>query len=219
MRLGREPVITQLGRLALAGHTGVLRCPRDDGGTIRLYRGEVTGAESPGIPDLASRLARWPTGPGAGAPSALERAWVTREAIADAALAMLTQAPRSARFTAGGVPSPDGAGTMTVGEMLAEVNRRREITRQLPAAFTPDTAVARNPLFNARGVRVSASQWSLLVRMNEPTTSRGLALDRGTSVFKTTLEVFRLITLGLVAMAGGPPPDDRVISFIRATSG
>jgi hypothetical protein len=212
MRMGRVPTDTQLGRLALAGRTGELRMPGDRGGTIHLYRGVVTGAEVRGTPDIASRLARWPTG----APSALARAWVIREAIADSALALLDQAPRSARFAEGAVPSPDSAATMTVAEMLDEVNRRRAVLRQLPSGLTADAAVARNPRLSARGVHLSAGQWALLVRMNGSATPRELAIDCGTSVFTTTLQVFRLITIGLVAIVGSPLPASRPISFTRA---
>ncbi|WP_300609401.1 hypothetical protein [Trebonia sp.] len=214
MRLGKEPVITQLSKLALASRTGVLRLPGDNGGTIRLYQGAVAGAKSRGTPDVAGRLARWPAGPGRrGVPSVLERDWITREATADAALALLTQAPRSGRFTTGGVPNPDGVGVMTVGEMLAEVNRRREIIRQLASLLTPDTTVVRNPYLSARGVHISASQWALLVRMNDQATPRGLAMECGRSVFTTTLEVFRLMIVDLVAVADGPSPGKRAAGF------
>lgn len=219
MRLGKEPVTTQLGRLALAGRTGVLSLPGDNGGTIRLRHGHVTGSESRRTPDLASRLARWPAGPGRGSgPSMLERAWVVREAIADAAFDLLARAPRAGRFADGGAPGPDDAETMAVEELLAEVNRRREITRQVSAWVTADSVVTRDRRFSGGRMHVPASQWALLVRMNGPVTPRGLAMERGISVFTTTLEVFRLITVGLVAVAGGRPPDGQAISFIRATA-
>jgi len=219
MRLGREPLTAQLTKLALAGRTGALWLPGDNGGAIRLYRGDVTGAESPGTPDLASRLARWPAGPGhASGPSALERDWVVREAIADAAFDLLAHTPRAGRFTDGGAAGPDDGGAMTVGELLAEVNRRREITRQLSACVTADSVLARDPRFSGSGVHIPASQWALLVRMNGPVTPRRLAMQRGRSVFTTTLDVFRLISLGLVAVDGGQPPDGQAISFIGATA-
>ncbi len=219
MRLGKETVTTQLGKLARAGRTGVLSLPGDNGGAIRLYRGDVSGAESPRTPDLASRLARWPAGPGRGsAPSEFERAWVVREAIADAAFDLLAKIPRAGRFTDDDAPDPDGASAVTVGELLAEVNRRREITRQLSAYVTPDSIVAREPRFRGDGVHIPASQWALLVRMNGPVTPRELAMERGGSVFTTTLDLFRLITVGLVVVAGGQPPDGQAISFIWATA-
>jgi hypothetical protein len=217
MRLGKEPVTTQLSRLANAGRTGVLRLPGDNGGTIRLYRGHVTGAESPRTPDLASRLANWPAGPGSG-PSMLERGWVVREAIADAAFDLLAKVPRAGRFADGGAPGPDNAEPVTVGELLAEVNRRREIARQASALVTADSVVTRDRRFSGSGVHIPASQWALLVRMNGPATPRGLAMERGRSVFTTTLEVFRLITVGLVAVADGQPPGGQAISFTRATA-
>jgi hypothetical protein len=218
MRIGRATVASQLNKLARDGRTGVLRVSGDSTGTFHLYHGVVAYAGSGGIPDVASRLARWPSVPDAGAPGVLTRAWIIREATADAALAILMQGPRSGRFAAGDVPSPDGGAAMTVADMLAEVDRRLEVIRQLPAALTADTVVARNPRLSARGVHVSASQWALLVRMNEPVTPRQLAVDCGTSVFTTMLQVFRLITVDLVAIADGPPPDQRTVSFIRATA-
>lgn len=219
MRLGKEPVTTQLSKLALAGRTGVLRLPGDSGGAIRLYRGEVAGAESPRTPDVASRLASWAAGPGHGtAPSALERAWVIREAIADAAFDLLAKAPRAGRFAGDSAPDPGDAGAMTVGELLAEVSRRREIARQLSACVTADSLVTRDPGFGGSRVHIAASQWALLVRMNGPVTPRGLAMECGRSVFTTTLEVFRLVTVGLVAVGDSQPPDGRAISFIRATA-
>jgi hypothetical protein len=54
--------------------------------------------------------------------------------------------------------------------------------------------------------------------MNEQSSPRELAIGSGTSVFVTTLQVFRLINMGLVAIVDGPPLDDQAISFIRATS-
>jgi hypothetical protein len=130
---------------------------------------------------------------------------------------MLAQPPRSTRFTADEPARPGSAAAMTVAELLTEVNRRHEVIRQLPAGLTADTVVARSPGLAADRVHVSASQWALLVRMNARASPRELAIDSGTSVFITTLLVFRLINMGLVVIVGGPPPDQRAISFIRAT--
>jgi hypothetical protein len=224
----QHPVIVQLGRLALERRSGALRIPGGSGGTIHLYLGGVACAESRNTPDVASRLARW-RDPGERLPSALERDWVIREATIDAALDMLTSARRSGRFTADREPVLDRLGTMTVAELLAEVNRRQELIRQLPTALTADTLVARNPRFSARGVHISAGQWALLVRMNVPVTPRRLAGECGRSVFTTTLEVFRLITVDLAVIADGSSAGKRpaefddlgtsAISFIRAAAG
>jgi hypothetical protein len=218
MRLGRAPVTIQLSRLALAGRTGVLRVPGDNLGTIHLCEGEVTGAQCRGTPDVASRLARWSTALSASAPDTLTREWVIREAIADAALAMLPHAARSARFTAGNVPGPDSIAAVPVAELLAEVNRRHKVLQQLPAALTADTVVARSPQLRERGVRVSAMQRTLLMRMNDLVTPRTLAMASGTSVFTTTLQVFRLITMDMVAIVGGSRPEQRTFSFTRAAT-
>jgi hypothetical protein len=218
MRLGRVPVPVQLSRLALAGRTGSLQISGDHGGTVHLAQGMVTGAESRGTPDLASRLARWAAGTDAGPPDAVTHSWIVREAIADSTFAMLADVPRAARFTEGETASADGAGVMTAAELLTEVNRRHEVIRQLPAALTADTVVARHPRLGTQRVHVSAGQWSLLVDVNERATPRELAIGGGTSVFATTLQVFRLINLGLVAIVGGPPVERRTYSFIRATT-
>jgi hypothetical protein len=218
MRLGRTTVAIQLSRLALEGRTGVLRVPGDHVGTIHFYEGLVTGAESRGTPGVASRLARWSATRDDGGPGMLTRDWVIREAIADAALAMLPRAPRAGRFTASDVPAPDIV-AMTTAEMLTEVDRRTEVLKQLPATLTADTVVARNPRLRPQGVHVSAAQWALLMRMNEPVTPRTLAMEAGTSVFTTTLLVFRLISMNMVAAVSGPLPDQPAISFTRATAG
>jgi hypothetical protein len=68
------------------------------------------------------------------------------------------------------------------------------------------------------------------VRARNGTTPRGLALHQGGSVFGTTIEVHRLVELGLLTVPGrqqaavgadGPAAarTDPAISFIRAVSG
>lgn len=185
---------------------------------IHLYEGLVTRAESRSTPDVSSRLARWSAAPGADPPGVLAQDWVIREAIADAALAMLPQAPRFTRFSAGEVPDPDIV-AMTVAELLAEVDRRHEVLSQLPAVLTADTPVARHPQLGAGGGPASAGQRLLLRRMGTPVTPRELAFAYGTSVFTTTLQVFRLISMDLAVIVGGPRPEQRTISFTRAAAG
>ena len=55
------------------------------------------------------------------------------------------------------------------------------------------------------------------------TTPRGLAMHLGRSVFGTTIEVYRLVELGLLAVPGRPPApaggQAAVMSFIRAVPG
>jgi hypothetical protein len=79
---------------------------------------------------------------------------------------------------------------------------------------------------------VSAPQWALLVRVGDGTTPRTLAMALGRSVFGTTIEVGRLLALGLLVVPGhagaiaglgapapapGPRPAE-VLSFLRALS-
>ena len=94
--------------------------------------------------------------------------------------------------------------------------------------ITPDTPVARQPSLDAPSAQVSPLQWALLVRAGEATTARGLAMQLGQSVFGTTIEVYRLVQLGLLSVPGqaawpgsdpGPPRPAQFISFIRAASG
>jgi hypothetical protein len=113
---------------------------------------------------------------------------------------------------------------MPVEALLSEVQRRHEVQRQLAAVLTPDTAVARRPSLDPPAVQVSPTQWSLLARAGDGATPRGLAMQLGRSVFGTTIEVYRLLELGLLVVPGRPPaPADgrpgTSISFIRAVSG
>jgi hypothetical protein len=94
--------------------------------------------------------------------------------------------------------------------------------------LTADTALARNPHIHPESIRVSAWQWSLLIRVRHGTTPRDLAWDLSRSVFGTTAEVYRLLARRLLAVAGDPadPAGHRVppraslaaMSFVRAVS-
>lgn len=227
MRLRREPAVTQLGRLASSGRTGVMRLTGQGGGEVHLREGDVVYAESAGTPGVASRFARWPGPSGERMPGPIERGWVVREAIADAAADLLSGEPRYGRFRDAAVTAPGGADGMPVAELLAEVARRHRLAEQMSAVVTADTAVARDPRLHAPGVHVSAAQWALLTRMDEPVTPRMLAMVLGQSVFTVTIEVFRLIRLNLVSTAGRPGDEypgefpghqNATISFIRAVA-
>ena len=109
---------------------------------------------------------------------------------------------------------------------MTEVSRRYEVIRQMSALLTPDTAVTRNPGPLSRAIHVSGIQWAILIRAGNPATPRSLALELGQSVFTTTIEVFRMVTLNLLSVAGAPAwPADQAgefnrgrpaISFLRA---
>ena len=146
------------------------------------------------------------------------------ELIIDALTELLSSESRYAKFRPAEV-LPVGQGRpMPVEALLTEVQRRHEVQRQLAAVLTPDTAVARHPSLDPPAAQVSPTQWSLLARAGDGTTPRGLAMQLGRSVFGTTIEVYRLLELGLLVVPGRPPPpaDGRLgtgISFIRAVSG
>jgi hypothetical protein len=146
------------------------------------------------------------------------------ELIIDALAELLSAESRYAKFRPAEV-LPAGQGRpMPVEALLAEVQRRHEVLRQVAAILTPDTAVARHPAIDPPAAQVSPTQWSLLARAGDGTTPRGLAMQVGRSVFGTTIEVYRLLELGLLVVPGRPPaPADgrpgTSISFISAVSG
>ncbi|ACY95877.1 MULTISPECIES: hypothetical protein [Thermomonospora] len=234
----REPIAVRLGKLADSGRSGVLRVSGDCGGVIYLSEGEVLYAESQRTPALAA----WPvippdsTGRGAswaepGAPGSLEWEYSVREATMDAALELIAGSGRNPpkhRFRESGTLRIEGTNGIPVPALLAEVERRRRVLEQLSALLTPDTVVVRNPRFDPPALQVSAAQWTLLRHMGDRATPRELALELGCSVFGTTIEVFRLVVLRLLAVAGVPAPpvpaggsawpDPRrsTVSFLRA---
>ena len=149
------------------------------------------------------------------------------ELIIDALTELLSSESRYAKFRQAEV-LPVGRGhPIAVETLLAEVRRRHEVLRQLAAVLTPDTLVARDPSLDAPSAQVSPAQWALLARVGDGTTPRGLAVQQGRSVFGTTIEVYRLVQLGLLVVPGRPAPAGEqgaqqpagTMSFIRAVSG
>jgi hypothetical protein len=94
--------------------------------------------------------------------------------------------------------------------------------------LTPDTALARNPHLRSESIQITAWQWALLIRVRHGSTPRDLAWDLGRSVFGTTTEIYRLIALRLLSVAGQqacadgnlpgeiPGPGPVNMSFVRA---
>ena len=149
------------------------------------------------------------------------------ELIIDALTELLSSESRYAKFRQAEV-LPVGRGhPIAVETLLAEVRRRHEVLRQLAAVLIPDTLVARDPSLDAPSAQVSPAQWALLARVGDGTTPRGLAVQQGRSVFGTTIEVYRLVQLGLLVVPGRPAPAGEqgaqqpagTMSFIRAVSG
>jgi len=209
----------RLAKLAEAGRTGALHIPGELGGVFYFRDGDVIYAESartPGPADL---------------PGPLGWALAVRESTVDAALGLISGSPLPATSRFRGAESPwDGeAAGITVDTLLAEVARRHRVCVQLSATLTADTAVIPNPHLGPRGVRVSALQWAVLIRVGDGATPRSLAFDLQRSVFGTVMEVFRLVSLGLLAVARdpglperqapGPASRNDAVSFIRAVSG
>jgi hypothetical protein len=150
------------------------------------------------------------------------------EPTIDAVTELLSSESRYAKFRAGDDPPVAHVRAIPVDTLLTEVQRRREVLRQLTAVITPDTRIALEPSLDSPAAQVSAAQWSLLVHVGDGTTPRDLAMAVGHSVFSTTVEVYRLLALGLLTVPGRPPePGDEagtgwpstVMSFMSAVSG
>ncbi len=210
MYFAREPLVARLSRLADSGQTGALRVPGDFGGTIYLDEGMIVYAESRRTPGPAQWNAR-PGSPGWG--------YVVRETMMDAALELLSGRPRPGLrqpFREAERPESGGADGVSLGDLLAEVERRQEILEQLAEHVTADTAVTRNALLDLPRVQVSELQWALLIRVGDGATPRELAWELGGSVFGTTIEIFRLLVLRLLSSGPGAVPRRDTMSFLKA---
>lgn len=222
----KNPIVIRLGKAADSRQTGVLAVSGDAGGEIYLTGGVIVRADSRRTPDLAARLEKAGSSARHGTVSPLEHSWMAREATVDATTELLSGKPRHARFRASGPLSLGDPADLPVAALVSEVSRRHEIMQQLAPVLTPDTAVVRNRRLGSRAVHVSDIQWAIAIRAGNPVTPRRLAVEVGQSVFGTTVEVFRMVTIGLLSVAGVPdrPADEatetdrsrRTISFIRA---
>jgi hypothetical protein len=238
MTIPKNPVAVRLGKLADAGKTGALYLSGESGGIIHFKKGEIVVADSRATPGLRSRIERAKELAGQQTVTSFERDWLAREATIDAGTEMLSVKPRYVRFReVENGPADDGAGAMTVSELVTEVSRRHALLGQLSAVLAPDTLVARNPRLKSRAIHVSDIQWDILTRLNDPASARGLAHELGQSVFGTTIEVFRMSVMELVSVAGTPAgpsagpsagPDEEAgepdwsrpaMSFLRALAG
>ena len=240
-------IAARLRKLADEGSNGMLPVSgRGDGG-IFFRDGQVVYAESSrtSLPSLrTSGLAALglahgeaspsPGSPGAGHPgeadlvaarsvSRLVGMLEVTELIIDALTELLSSESRYAKFRPAQVLPVGHGRPMAVEALLAEVQRRHGVNRQLAAVLTPDTTVARDPSLDLPSAQVSPAQWALLARAGDQATPRGLAAQLGQSVFGTTIEAYRLVELGLLVVPGLPPtPADgqaAAMSFVRAVSG
>jgi hypothetical protein len=239
-------IAARLRKLADEGSTGMLPVSGRGDGAVFFRGGQVVYAESsrtslPGpratgldvlglVPEEAPGLA------GEGSPgeagvvavrpaSRLGGMLELTELIVDALTELLSSESRYAKFRPAGVLPVGHGRPVAVETLLAEVRRRHEVLRQLAPVVTPDTAVACEPSLDLPSAQVSPAQWALLVRSGDETTPRELAVRLGRSVFATTIEVYRLVELGLLVVPGRPPAPARdrgvgwpvaVMSFMRA---
>jgi hypothetical protein len=240
-------IAARLRKLADEGSTGMLPVSGRGDGAIFFRGGQVVYAESsrtslPGpratgldvlglVPKEAPGLAGEGSPGGAGVvavrpASRLGGMLELTELIVDALTELLSSESRYAKFRPAEV-LPVGQGRpVAVETLLAEVRRRHEVLRQLAPVVTPDTAVACGPSLDLPSAQVSPAQWALLARSGDGTTPRDLAVRLGRSVFATTIEVYRLVELGLLVVPGRPPAPAAgrgvgwpvaIMSFMRAT--
>jgi hypothetical protein len=219
-------IAARLRKLADEESTGMLPVTGRGDGAIFFRDGQVVYAESsrtsrPGPPatDLDVHGLLPSEAPGsagerfqgeAGAVAArpasrLGGALELTELIIDAITELMSSESRYAKFRHADV-LPVGQGRpIAVETLLAEIRRRHEVLRQLAPAVGPDTVVAREASLNLPSAQVSPAQWALLSRADGETTPRALARQLSRSVFGTTLEVYRLVELGLLVVPGRPP--------------
>jgi hypothetical protein len=187
-----QQIAARLSRLAATNCTGALPVSGYSSGAIYLLDGRVVGAESSRTPAAAD--------PG-GAP--LSRAVSIAESAIDAALDLLSSRSTCSRFRPSKIPPDTDTISVSVSGLLAEVTRRRQLLQQM-AGFTADLALARNHVLPADRVQLTAAEWALLIRVRPRSTARDLAWALRRSVFGTTVDVHRLMLLGLLRTADGP---------------
>jgi hypothetical protein len=236
-------IAARLRKLADERSTGMLPVSGRGDGAIFFRDGQIvyaksartslpgppaTDPEAPGLmpgeePGPGGERTPGEAGVAAPRPASLGGALKFTELVIDAITELLSSESRYAKFRPGDA-LPDGHGRpIAVETLLAEVQRRHEMLRQLAPAVSPDTPVACEASLGPPSAQVSPVQWALLRRAGDETTPRALAVHLSRSVFGTTLEVYQLVELGLLVVRGGPPPPHHeqpaTISFIRAVGG
>jgi hypothetical protein len=243
-------IAARLRKLADEGSTGMLPVSGRGEGAIFFRGGQVVYAESSRTPlpgpratglDVLGLVTR--DAPGAGGAeghtggagvvalrpaSRLGGLLELTELVIDALTELLSSESRYAKFRHADV-LPVGQGRpMAVETLLAEIQRRHEVLRQVAPVITPDTAVGCESSLGSPSAQVSPVQWALLGRAAEVTTPRLVAMQLGRSVFGTTIEAYRLVELGLLVVPGRPPVPSsgqaarwpaEALSFVRAVSG
>lgn len=227
---GRKPddypdqVTGRLRKLAAARGTGTLPFSGRSDGVLYFRDGKVAYAESNRTPGPAPHAHPEPA-PDLAPLSRITAILAVAEPTVDAALELISAQSRYSRFRPSRIPDTGPASDISVETLLAEVTRRQRVLEQVSAVLTADTALARNPQIHPESIRVSALQWSLLIRVRHGTTPRDLAWDLSRSVFGTTIEVYRLLVRRLLSVAGDPPgsvgragTSPVAMSFVRAVS-
>jgi hypothetical protein len=217
-------IVARLRKLTAAKSTGVLPFSGHGEGGIFFRDGQVVYAQSTRTPGWRTSglmaLGLAPETAETARPGVLGRlvaVLTATEATVDAASELMASQSRYARFRADELPTAIDVCDVPLEGLLDEVDRRHKLLRQISATVTPDTVVVRTPDMPVPVVQVSAWQWALLLRVRGGATPRELAMEVSKSVFRTTLEVHRLLELGLLRVpgnAGGSEP----LSFIRAVT-
>jgi len=202
-----QQIATRLVRLATTGCTGALPVSGYSSGAIYLLDGLIVRAESSRTP-----------GPQPGG-ATLSRAITIAESTIDAALDLLSSRSTCSRFRPAKIAPDTGTMSVSVPGLLAEVTRRRQLLQQM-AGVSADLALVRNPELPIARVQLTAVEWALLIRVRPRSTPRELAWALRRSVFGTTVDVHRLMLLGLLRTADRPlQPPTQIVSLKPARRG
>jgi hypothetical protein len=217
----------RLRKLAATASTGMLPMSGHGVGAVFFRGGQVVYAESTRTPAPAPTPAR--RSAELAAASSLGRLvgmLALTEPTIDAITELLSSESRYAKFRPSPSPPAGQVSPLSIETVLAEVDRRRHVLRQLAPVVTADSPVVRFAPRDPPRFQVSASQWALLVRTGGGSTPRTLALGLGRSVFATTIEGYRLLALGMLVVPGhdgaitsGQPArrPAEIMSFVRAS--
>jgi hypothetical protein len=189
------------------------RASADRGGALRTGGEQAVGVQAGGARATGAELVR------ARSVGRVTGLLAVAELTIDAATELLSSDSRYARFRQFDVPFQPQVRPIAVDALLAEVERRHHVLRQLAGVVTADTRVVRNASPDWPRRQVSRPQWALMVGIGGGRTPRSLAMELGRSVFATTIEIYRLIMLGLLTLPGNPPAVARpgeIMSFTRA---
>jgi hypothetical protein len=205
-------VAARVRRLAAAHATGTLPFT---GGALHFAHGDISGADSERTPPAARISPPLADDPPSRQLTALLG---STESVVDAALDLFSGEARYGRFRPSDGPPAPLPHAIAADALLTEIFRRQRLLKRMSAVLTPDAPIARNPALDAEGIRLSARQWALLIRIGDGTTPRGLALELDRSVFGTVIEIYRLLAVGLVTVPGHAYDALPGLSYIQAVA-